>query len=295
MSATADPTAIFLSEAQELMEQLEAALLDLERSPEDRAVVDTAFRALHTIKGSGAMFGFDALARFTHLVETAFDQVRKGALSVSPALVGVTLRAADHMRGLLERPAEVDAAAGEIILAELKQTTGIATSGAASHAPAAEEAEGPATYRVRFRLPANALEMGNNPALLLDELRALGECTVAALTDPVPPLEEIEPSSCYLAWDVVLTTEQPRSAIEAVFIFVIDDMELAIERVREDPQRLGELLVERGDATPEAVNAALSRQDPVGALLVKAGDVTADRVASALAEQDHVRKVGAGA
>ncbi len=75
MSAT-DPTATFLQEAQELLEVLEQALLDLEHAPDDTDLIDSAFRALHTIKGSGAMFGFDAVAAFTHHVETAFDRVR---------------------------------------------------------------------------------------------------------------------------------------------------------------------------------------------------------------------------
>jgi chemotaxis protein histidine kinase CheA len=54
---TLDPTEVFRQEASELFETLEAALLDLCQRPDDRELVDSAFRALHTIKGSGAMFG----------------------------------------------------------------------------------------------------------------------------------------------------------------------------------------------------------------------------------------------
>ena len=65
-----DPTETFRQEAQELLEQLEQTLLDLAKAPEDLALVDSTFRALHTIKGSGSMFGFDAVAGFTHHVES---------------------------------------------------------------------------------------------------------------------------------------------------------------------------------------------------------------------------------
>jgi two-component system chemotaxis sensor kinase CheA len=71
-----DPTEIFRVEAQELLEQIEQGLLDLEHRPGDRALIDSVFRGLHTLKGSGAMFGFDALAAFTHHCEDAFDRVR---------------------------------------------------------------------------------------------------------------------------------------------------------------------------------------------------------------------------
>ena len=79
-----DPAQTYRQEAADLLEQLEQALLDLEHRPDDADLVNTAFRALHTIKGSGAMFGFDAVAAFTHHVETAFDRVRKGEVAVAP-------------------------------------------------------------------------------------------------------------------------------------------------------------------------------------------------------------------
>ena len=61
-------------------------------------MIGRVFRALHTIKGSGAMFGFDQMAAFTHDVENAFDLVRGGRLAVTPELIGITLAARDHIR-----------------------------------------------------------------------------------------------------------------------------------------------------------------------------------------------------
>jgi two-component system chemotaxis sensor kinase CheA len=66
-----DPIETFRQEAQDLLEQIEQGLLDLAHRPGDRDLVDAVFRGLHTLKGSGAMFGFDALAAFTHHCETA--------------------------------------------------------------------------------------------------------------------------------------------------------------------------------------------------------------------------------
>jgi len=66
MAGGMDAAETFRQEAVDLLAQLEGALLDLEAAPEDRSLIDQAFRALHTLKGSGAMFGWDALAAFTH-------------------------------------------------------------------------------------------------------------------------------------------------------------------------------------------------------------------------------------
>ncbi len=246
-----DPTETFRQEAQELLESLEQLLLDLERSPGDTDLIDGAFRALHTIKGSGAMFGFDAVAAFTHHVETAFDLVRKGKVASSRELIAVALAAKDQMRILIERPGAAAKPIGDAILRDLQKIV------EAPAAAAAAAAGGTATWRIRFRLPQNVMAMGTNPLLLLDELRGLGAATVTAHTAEIPPLVEIDPTACHIGWDVVLSTEHPRSAIEDVFLFVLDDMELKIEPVQGDgaSKRLGEILVERGDVKTEAVEA----------------------------------------
>jgi chemotaxis protein histidine kinase CheA len=98
-----DPVETFRQEAQELLEEIEQGLLDLAHRPKgDRELVDAVFRGLHTLKGSGAMFGFDALAAFTHHCETAFDRVRKGEVAATSELVGAVLACQDHMRALAE-------------------------------------------------------------------------------------------------------------------------------------------------------------------------------------------------
>ena len=92
---------------RELLAALEAGLLELERHPDDAELIGQVFRALHTIKGSGAMFGFDRIASFTHDIETVFDLVRDGELQVSQELITLTLKARDQIQVL------INAAAGE--------------------------------------------------------------------------------------------------------------------------------------------------------------------------------------
>ena len=116
-----DPTEIFRQEASELFDVLEGALLDLGQRPDDRELVDSAFRALHTIKGSGAMFGFDKVASFTHEFETAFDRVRKGEIKPTQELISVALAAKDYIRALIEDPQSTDDVIGEAILDDLKR------------------------------------------------------------------------------------------------------------------------------------------------------------------------------
>ncbi|CAO3363563.1 chemotaxis protein CheA [Azospirillum palustre] len=230
-----DPGQIFREEAAELLAALESALLHLEQSPTDREPLDTAFRALHTIKGSGSMFGFEAAASFTHHLESAFDRMRKGELAATTAMIGIALAGKDHIRILIEDPASADPAVADGILARLADLSGSAAMSAPLHGERDDE-EILATWRVRFRLAPDALERGTNPLLLLDELRGLGEAEIVALTDDVPPLGELEPTRCHIGWELILTTTHPRSTIEDVFIFVIDETELTIDPVSALPE-----------------------------------------------------------
>ena len=88
----------YREEAHELLGELEISLLALEEFPGDAELIGRVFRALHTIKGSGAMFGFDDIAAFTHEVETVFDLVRNEKMAVTKALIDLTLAAGDRIR-----------------------------------------------------------------------------------------------------------------------------------------------------------------------------------------------------
>lgn len=236
-----DPVAVFRTEAAECLEAIEAGLLDLNHDLENKDLVDAVFRGLHTLKGSGAMFGFEALAAFTHHCETAFDRVRKGEVPATAELVAAVLAAQDHMRALVEQPdadhgdtghkllAQLQAAVGG--KAEVKEIAALAAATPAVAAPANAPAKKKTTWRIRFSLPANSMANGTNPLGLLDELRDLGECTIRANTSGIPPLDDLVPTELYVSWDVNLTSEQDRSAIDDVFIFVMDDMELDVQEI----------------------------------------------------------------
>ncbi|MDB5540235.1 MAG: chemotaxis protein CheA, partial [Devosia sp.] len=214
-------------------ELLEHGLLDLEQHPADADLINSVFRALHTIKGSGAMFGFTDVAAFVHEFETAFDRVRKGLSPITPELVGVALDAKDHVHALIEMPDIAATGAGDAILAALRAIVEPDRFPASPMPqPASVTHAAPATtgrWRIRFRLPEDALLHGTNPLLLLGEIADLGPCEVTALVDTVPTLDLIDPEASYLGWQVDLTHPDPTAALDDVFLFLKDSMELTIE------------------------------------------------------------------
>jgi two-component system chemotaxis sensor kinase CheA len=208
-------------------------LLELNESRGDQELVGRVFRGLHTIKGSGAMFGFEKLAAFTHNLENAYDEVRNGRLEVSSELVDLTLSALDQIRAMLEEQADaVDVAACARILAKVGALTGIAehrpAPKAASGSPIA--ANGPVrSWYIRFAPGPELLLNGSSPLLLFQELRLLGGLSVKPSMAMLPPLAELEPERCYLSWELMLIAAVDRDTIRDVFIFVEDSCELTIE------------------------------------------------------------------
>jgi two-component system chemotaxis sensor kinase CheA len=255
----------FQEEARELLSELESTLLELDQRRDDSELVGRAFRALHTIKGSGAMFGFENIAGFAHHLEAVFDRLRKGELTATTDLINLSLAAGDQIKTMLEEsdgppvPAQVpgiDRSAQ--LLVELSRLAGAAEHPALPEpSPRAEgsvaETGAAAEWRIHFRPGPDVFLNGTNPLCLLRELRELGEVTVALDAAAIPSLEQMDPERCYVGWEIVLKTAAPLDSIRDVFIFVEDECELRIERAAE--------------VTPEATTVApvAARSDAVTA------------------------------
>jgi two-component system, chemotaxis family, sensor kinase CheA len=268
-----DPTEVFRQEASELFEVLEGALLDLGLRPDDRELVDSAFRALHTIKGSGAMFGFDKVASFTHEFETAFDRVRKGEIKPTQDLISVALAAKDYIRALIEDPQSTDDVIGEAILDDLKRYVfpDQAATAAAEiiEAPLAPAESKQAGWHLYLEFESHVLRNGSNPLDLLEDLCKLGPCFVVPVTDGIPFLDEMEPEDCYLKWDVKLHAACDKDAIDDVFMFVSDEMKLTLSPLEQveapAPMPLFQLLDEEPAEVAEMSALVVEAAAPVAA------------------------------
>jgi len=92
----------FSHEVDELLTEMEEALLALEETPNDSERINSIFRAMHTIKGSSGLFGFDDIVAFTHEAETILDQVRNGECMIDAELISVLLECKDHTARLIQ-------------------------------------------------------------------------------------------------------------------------------------------------------------------------------------------------
>ncbi|HVP10977.1 MAG TPA: chemotaxis protein CheW [Phycisphaerae bacterium] len=106
----------FLEEANEHIQAIEAALLEVERTPEDKTSIDNLFRPFHTIKGMAGFLNLRDITCLTHEAETLMDQARKGKRQVTPGLIDVVFDVVDVLKAQLKGIAAflADSSGGEI-------------------------------------------------------------------------------------------------------------------------------------------------------------------------------------
>ena len=224
---TDDMGAIFREELRDLLESLERGLLDLKKRPADMALVNQVFRDLHTVKGSGAMFGFTDLAAFIHEFETVFDRIRSGALAVGAEILRLALAAKDEIPGLVDGEPDPEGRRGAILAGLRAIMAGEVAEVAAVPGEVAVEPQTAGPSRLQFRLSGAALAMGARPEIVLDELRALGATGIVADLAEVPPLDRLDVEACAFGWSMHLPATVTPAQVEEVFLFV--DAEWSLE------------------------------------------------------------------
>lgn len=232
----------FMEEAGDMLRQFEQALLTLETTPDDTEMLNAAFRAAHTIKGTAGLFGFTNVVSFTHGVESVMEDLRTGSLPLSSELFAVLLACRDQMEKLMDEvisgtTSESVAERGRGLIESLAQLRGKALNPANSEAASAEHApQGTsansmpgALWHLTLRFGADALRNGLDPLAFIRYLRNIGELVaVHTWSDAIPELAQLDAESCHLGFDIALRTEKGREDIAAVFEFAEEDCDIHI-------------------------------------------------------------------
>jgi two-component system chemotaxis sensor kinase CheA len=236
---------------------------------------DAIFRVAHSIKGGSATFGFSEIASFTHSLETMLDELRSGGMQVTLAMSDLLLKSVDVMRAMLRAVQQkqpinsqrVSDLQFDLELMIAQKNSALAAASAAASAPApvpppvvaapmqAPVADTvPARWEISFRPYTELFARGNDPLRMMRELAELGELESTADVSALPTFSDLQPQSCYLAWNLVLTGDVTQSAIRQVFEWAEGDCDLQIKLVSGGPQSATPAVVE--DSVSGPVEAA---------------------------------------
>jgi two-component system chemotaxis sensor kinase CheA len=321
----------FFEEAQEMLLQMESSVLELEANPLDMEELNALFRAAHTIKGSAGLFGLKAIVGFTHHVETVLDELRTGTLRLDGALSSLLFACRDHMAHLLSLAKQGSSANAEdetrelMLVQQLQALMNVEVrpevpqENHASTSPEPPPAAVGDTWLIQITFGRDTFRDGFDPLAMLIYLSSLGD--IQQLQSHVAKdlaLQDwddyvaFDPESCFLGFDVHLSSQADKTSIESAFQFVLNDCQLSIapppsltpalvEKLSEPlaPERLGDLLLASGAVTPHELQVALAVQAdsvakgqaaPLGEILVAKQITTPAVVDAALARQQRHRE-----
>ena len=320
----------FIAESQDLLREMESALLELESDPADQNALNALFRAAHTIKGSSGVLGIGTVERFTHLAENLLDKMRAGEIKASPGNVELLLQCRDHIATLIDRasgdteelPAEVLRQDSELS-ERLNACLGAGDSGhqAAAQEQVSEAGHGPSSntdaWHISIRFGKDVLRGGMDPISFISYLAKMGEITsITTLLCSMPAPAEMEHESCYLGFEIDIKSDFDKQSLYDVFEFVREDSFIHIlppcsriasyiELINNQPENtllLGEILVKGGALTREELDSALKMQNErpgstdrprIGEILVNEGSTYHEIIDAALEKQKRNKVVSA--
>ena len=131
----------FIAEAKEHLETIEPNLLELEKSPDNLALLNEIFRPMHSLKGASGFLGLNRINQMAHKSENILDALRKGSMVVTPAIMDVILAATDALRQMIDN-LEASNAEGDVAIEPIMaQIDAIMAGDAPETAPVAQALE----------------------------------------------------------------------------------------------------------------------------------------------------------
>jgi len=275
---------------------MENVLLKMDDGECNDEMLNDIFRSAHTIKGSAGIFGLDHIVNFTHVVENVLDRARDNEIEIEKQLIDIIFKCRDHMQSLVDvtldefnahpelQKAGIDLLAALAPWASEENNQTLTTNSDSANILAeeqseniqADEANNDSFWHISLRLSTDCLRNGMDPLSFIKFLSSLGEIKhIESIVDSFPDAGDFDAETLYFAYEIALKSDASLEEIENTFMFVqddsditilppnakIDDYLLLIEKLPEENQRLGDILVNCGSLTRHSLEQALIEQN----------------------------------
>lgn len=219
--------ALFFEEAYEQCDNLEHALLDRETYPANPDTYNLMFRTAHTIKGSASMLGLTMLVRFAHAMENMLTRLRSGEIRLDEHLINLLLACNDQLRDLLqgaEHNPELPQTETQQILALLSQLQGhqsLPNPPISLPVQTVAAEQDMRTWHLSLRFYPALYQDGFDLLAFIRYLANLGDIVyIEPIWHEWPPLQLLDPTECFLGYEITLRSAQSPDRIRSTFDFV---------------------------------------------------------------------------
>lgn len=227
---------LFNEDANEQLEIMESTLLDIMDMPLDtidKEMINTVFRAMHTIKGNAGMFNFKDIVSFTHLAENVLDKVRNGEITLTSDMIEDFLLVKDHTITLIQKTInkgklnETEQKEQDNLIKQLSTYLGLPIQ---IQETQEEKIASEKNYMITIKLKYDFLRSGMDLISIINYLNVIGTTKdIRLLDDAIPSFDQLNPLDAYMKFIIKYTTDEPKEEISEAFEFVQEDIELTID------------------------------------------------------------------
>lgn len=226
---------IFIQEAEENLQILESRIINIEENPDDKSMINEAFRAIHSIKGGAGLAGFPVIKDFTHIVEDLFEHIRSGTIVVGEELISVILEAMDLLKLMVDNiknnaPADqgITTEASVAKINKFLNNPDVTDT----HPHPQNDLHESSLYYIDLTYYSGIFNTGIDPLMFFGDLERSGEILfLHTETSEFPVASRFNPEKLYLSWKLFYETSLSRKELLDIFCFVTDESRIIIEKL----------------------------------------------------------------
>ena len=230
----------FFAECSEQLSELENGLFSLTPDDPDLDIVNSVFRAVHSIKGGAGAFSLTDIVSFAHVFENALDIIRNDLTQCTEGRLLLLSKSADLLADIVAAARDgVDAVDYSDVSKELEQEFNLAEEQEEEvefdAVPISlddlgvESETADSAFQITFRPKPELYACGHDPRKIFRELAALGTLDITCHYEDVPTLDAFDIKNCYLWWEASLSTENTIDDINAIFEWVDDLCDYSVD------------------------------------------------------------------
>lgn len=213
---------MYAVEAEEHLQSMNEALLNLEKDPENSETINIMFRAAHTLKGMSATMGYSRISDLTHHMENLMDRVRKNEIKLDAEAIDILFECLDALEKMAENPESSSEFDISILLEKIsvlaKKEKKIEEaeqpekpqSAPVDESPVVDTAEnGCRIFEVKVTLHESCMLKSARSSVVIRNLSELGE-----IIDTNPPIKDLEDEKFDREFSVIVSTKEDMSKLE---------------------------------------------------------------------------------
>jgi len=227
----------FLDESNEMLQEMEKDLLEIQEEKINSKNINGIFRVAHSIKSSSNIFNFKIMSSLSHTLENYLDDIRNNIRKLSKDEIEYLFEYIDCMRDMLsniENNLPIDTKKADDLNTYFSQFINTSLNATVEKQEPEKNNKKEHIFKIDYCPNKQCFLNGQEPFRILNALSELGDIQVEIDIKNLPSFKLIDPTLCYLKWNIQLKGDINKKEIEEVLAWALDENDIKnIETISE--------------------------------------------------------------